>query len=109
MSEACDTEEEKKSLNSDFFNTKHFRRIIQDEDSLRTVENRKEEVLDTDEDPLISDLTNRVFPELLQCVCTYITTSNESIEERIRNINSMLKSLVIHVISDTSHLNQILF
>lgn len=66
LSENYDTEEEKKSTSSEVFKTKHFKRIIQDEDSVKTVEELKEPVLDTDDDPLTSDLTNRLFPELLQ-------------------------------------------
>jgi len=57
---------------------------------------------------ITSKLVNHLLPETLKCVLFYISTDNEEISTKIKNINKMLKELVISVVSDTDELNQIL-
>jgi hypothetical protein len=100
------TEEDKKSSHSEVFNTEHFKRVIQNENSAKTIEEYKE--IPVSKHSVDKDLTSKLFPDLLQCVLFYINTENSDINDKICSINAMLKEMVIMVAKESSDLKSIL-
>jgi hypothetical protein len=107
ISVSNDTGDNKKLSNSLILNSSHFRRVIEQESSTKTLDKYSEPSIKNSHSGE-KELTSKLFPDLLQCVLFYINTENDDIHDKIININEMLKELVIMVAKENSDLDNIL-